>query len=285
MTLRLRLYETFRVVASEGGVTAAARVLHKVPSAVHHDLAALEAQLGCKLFERSGRRLVLTAQGRALQEVVAGAMGELARAELALRTGGRPLPLRIATVSGFGRYRLAPALLATLPPDRPLQLEFGTHEAVVAAVRSGRVDCGVTYRATASAPLLETPIASERLVLVGAAGTAAPPTLDAAAFVSYDESDYAFARWLAASDMSASPAYLDHFAELEEALESVACGRGVTVAPEDACHARAYAGRLEVLWPERSCSNEVFALSLGDRSPLIDTIAHALQAASARAHA
>ncbi|UPY37184.1 LysR family transcriptional regulator [Sediminicoccus sp. KRV36] len=54
----------FWAIAREGSLTRAAARLHVAPSALSTQLAALEAQLGQKLFTRIGKRLELTEAGR-----------------------------------------------------------------------------------------------------------------------------------------------------------------------------------------------------------------------------
>lgn len=54
----------FWVVAREGSVTRAGQTLRLAPPTVSGQIHALEASLGEKLFERQGRRLVLTEIGR-----------------------------------------------------------------------------------------------------------------------------------------------------------------------------------------------------------------------------
>lgn len=54
----------FRAVAHEGNLTRAAERLHLAPSALSAQVRALEARLGHPLFERRGRRLLLTEAGR-----------------------------------------------------------------------------------------------------------------------------------------------------------------------------------------------------------------------------
>lgn len=49
-----------------GSFAAAARTLHRVPSAVSYSIAALEEAIGVVLFDRSGHRAVLTPAGRRL---------------------------------------------------------------------------------------------------------------------------------------------------------------------------------------------------------------------------
>ncbi|HJX45454.1 MAG TPA: LysR family transcriptional regulator, partial [Geodermatophilus sp.] len=64
----VRALETLRAVRSQGGVVAAAAVLHLTPSAVSQQLAALSREAGVALTERVGRGLRLTAAGDALAD-------------------------------------------------------------------------------------------------------------------------------------------------------------------------------------------------------------------------
>lgn len=64
--LTLDQMRIFVAVADAGSFRAAASRLARVQSAVSHAIANLEDQLGVTLFDRSGHRPVLTAEGRAL---------------------------------------------------------------------------------------------------------------------------------------------------------------------------------------------------------------------------
>jgi len=61
---KLRAMQTFVQIADEGTLTAAARTLGMSLPAVVRSLAALEAELGARLFQRTTRRVALTAEGR-----------------------------------------------------------------------------------------------------------------------------------------------------------------------------------------------------------------------------
>jgi len=63
-TLNLHHLRLFRAVARDGTLTGAARGLNISQSAVSTQIKALEAALGHKLFERSGRNLILSEAGR-----------------------------------------------------------------------------------------------------------------------------------------------------------------------------------------------------------------------------
>src|SRR5215475_15292890 len=64
--LTLDQMRTFVAIADTGSFRAAATRLARAQSAVSHAIANLEGQLGVALFDRSGHRPVLTAEGRAL---------------------------------------------------------------------------------------------------------------------------------------------------------------------------------------------------------------------------
>jgi DNA-binding transcriptional LysR family regulator len=60
---KLRAMKTFVQIADDGSLTAAAAALGMSLPAVVRSLAALEAQLGARLFQRTTRRLALTQEG------------------------------------------------------------------------------------------------------------------------------------------------------------------------------------------------------------------------------
>nr|CDQ34728.1 Gcv operon activator [Virgibacillus halodenitrificans] len=63
MTIPYRAIAVFHSVAWNGSLTAAGVELSITPSAVHQQIHQLEAHLGIKLFNRSGRKLTLTEVG------------------------------------------------------------------------------------------------------------------------------------------------------------------------------------------------------------------------------
>ncbi|MBK8063834.1 MAG: LysR family transcriptional regulator [Betaproteobacteria bacterium] len=66
LKLSLDALSTLDAIARRGSFAAAAAELHRVPSALTYTMAKLEDDLGVKLFDRSGRKAVLTAAGREL---------------------------------------------------------------------------------------------------------------------------------------------------------------------------------------------------------------------------
>ena len=79
----------FEAAARLGGFTRAAEELHLTQAAISHQIRNLEEDLGCKLFDRRNRTVVLTAEGRAFARTVAEAMDDIAAHAARLRGNRR----------------------------------------------------------------------------------------------------------------------------------------------------------------------------------------------------
>ncbi len=78
------LCRTFIAVAESGSYLGAARRLRSSHPTVGREIAALETQLGTKLFVRSNDGLALTAQGRRFREHTMAMEAAALRAEAAV---------------------------------------------------------------------------------------------------------------------------------------------------------------------------------------------------------
>src|SRR5210317_1082740 len=87
----------FWMVAREGSITKACEQLHLAQPTVSSQLRKLERSLGEKLFERSGRHLVLTETGRTAYRYADEifALGSELQDAVAGRSSNRPLRLVI----------------------------------------------------------------------------------------------------------------------------------------------------------------------------------------------
>ena len=102
----------FNMLAQSASLAEAARKMDVTPPAVTQRLQALEARIGIRLIDRSGRRMVLTDEGDLVAShgtIVADAMEALSEA-LANRKKAVSGHLRIAAPHGFGRLHVAPVV-------------------------------------------------------------------------------------------------------------------------------------------------------------------------------
>ncbi|WP_390345173.1 LysR family transcriptional regulator [Variovorax boronicumulans] len=118
--------ELVLAIRDQGSLAGAAATLDVVPSVITKRLGALEARLGQRLFDRTTRRLSVTAEGeavclhaRTLLEGFAALESELGERQNALIG-----TVRLAATFGFGRHWLGPALADFQAQHPGLQVEL-----------------------------------------------------------------------------------------------------------------------------------------------------------------
>lgn len=111
---KLKAMATFVRIAEAGSLSAAARASGASLPAVVRSLAALEAELGVRLFHRTTRRIALTDEGRHYLDSCRNLLAALAEAESALRDeAGEPAGQLVVTAPVlFGQLYVAPAVTA-----------------------------------------------------------------------------------------------------------------------------------------------------------------------------
>jgi DNA-binding transcriptional LysR family regulator len=121
----------FNVLAKSATLAESARKLDVTPPAVTQRLRALEARIGIRLIDRSGRKMSLTDEGALVAShgtIVADAMEALSEA-LADRKKSVGGHLRIAAPHGFGRQHVAPVAdaFARAHPGVTVTLDLSDH--------------------------------------------------------------------------------------------------------------------------------------------------------------
>ena len=118
--------ELMQAIRAQGSLTGAALALGVVPSVVTKRLAALEALLGQRMFERTTRRLSLTAEGEALCLRADSLLDGFAalETELSERQDALSGALRLVATFGFGRRWVGPALAAFQARHPSLQVDL-----------------------------------------------------------------------------------------------------------------------------------------------------------------
>jgi DNA-binding transcriptional LysR family regulator len=143
----LRRIESFMAVAELGSFSAASVKLHRSPAAVSTHVQQLESELGVRLFERTTRRVSLTAEGRLLLARCRTVMAELddVSRELGDRSQLRRGHVSIGTVPSISSLRL-PAALAAFKARHPgitLELHEGSVSSIHADLRERTTDFAI----------------------------------------------------------------------------------------------------------------------------------------------
>ena len=147
----------FWVVAREGSIAAATRKLNLTQPTISAQLRLLEESLGEKLFEKSGRSLVLTEAGRVAlryaDEIFA--LGRELRDTLRDRPTGKPVRVTVGiadVVPKLVAYRvLRPAFEAA--PDVEMVCREASSETLLTLLGQHEVDLVLTDAPAAGAPL------------------------------------------------------------------------------------------------------------------------------------
>jgi LysR family transcriptional activator of nhaA len=188
----------FAEVARLGSVGRAARALHVTPQTVSAQVQELEEAFGQLLFERAGRRLLLTPAGQTTLEYANSifSLGDELRRVLGGSARGRPLGLRIGATDSVPKL-LTVSVLEPLITRHRRELELLCHEGATGELL-GRLATGEFDAVLSDAPVpanltrsLQARVLSESgMSLVAAPGLAArlspgfPGSLDDAPYLS-----------------------------------------------------------------------------------------------------
>jgi len=138
--------QCFEAAARHLNFTRAAEELHLTQSAVSRQIRNLEDFLQQALFQRTGKRLVLTDAGRAYADDIAGQLDRMEASTISVMTGsGGGGVLTVGTLPTFGARWLVPRLhrFAEAHPDLQLNIVTSlrpfdfTDDGVDAAVQRG----------------------------------------------------------------------------------------------------------------------------------------------------
>jgi DNA-binding transcriptional LysR family regulator len=164
---KFKAMQTFVRIAEEGSLTAAARALGASLPAVVRGLAAYEAQLGVRLFNRTTRRISLTEEGREHLERCRQVLAALHDAEAALGAGGQDPAghLHITAPVLFGQMYVAPAVTRFVQRHRGMRCTVTLLDRVVNLLEEG-MDLGVRIGRLQDSSLVAQPLGEIRRVVV-----------------------------------------------------------------------------------------------------------------------
>ncbi len=152
--------------ADSGSFTAAAKVLDLTPAAVSKNVAALEALLQVRLFNRTTRQLSLTEEGKAFIAQTREGLQALEAASVTATQGLKPQGLvRINSSVGFGRRYVLPLLPAFYAQYPQVQVELSLNDQNVDLVKDG-FDMGIRGGSQPPEGMVARKICSLKSVLV-----------------------------------------------------------------------------------------------------------------------
>jgi DNA-binding transcriptional LysR family regulator len=147
--MEVRQLLIFRTLAEELNFTRTAEKVNTVQSNVTAQIKALEEELGTPLFDRLGRRVVLTDAGQRFRPFAEQALEAMDQGQRAIRNGNDPSgPLRISAPESQLTYRLPPVLHAFRHRFPHVELRFRPEVNLSPAgdLENGKVDIVIYMR-------------------------------------------------------------------------------------------------------------------------------------------
>ncbi len=165
-------FEAVIAVARHGSFRAAATELGLSPSALSHAVAALEARLAVRLFNRTTRSVSLTEAGARIVARVTPALSDIRDAieDINSRRDTPSGTLRLNTSTGAAWQIMQPIVLDYMRRYPQMKVEIATEGRLIDIVAAG-FDAGIRLADTVPQDMISIPIdRQQRFVVVGSPG-------------------------------------------------------------------------------------------------------------------
>ena len=127
--------------------THAGEELHQTPSAISHQVRALEAWFGRPLFVRQTRQVVLSAEGRRLLDSLTPAFNMIEDACAGLRPPEQKLELSVHCAPSFAAKWLSPRLAHFMQAHPSVTIRMSSSAEAANLLRESSVDIDIAYGA------------------------------------------------------------------------------------------------------------------------------------------
>lgn len=258
-------------VSDTSSFTEAARQLHLTQSAISRQIQQLEEHYGVALFDRTSRKVTLTAQGREVHAVACDVLKDLQGLAQRLSPAALDRPFRIRIFVSLAVRWLLPRLSSfyALHPALCLSIETVSGEVVET---SGDCDAYVLYLRDGLDQRPLTPLFDEYLVPVCAPrlgdGQVPPRSLEdlsGHALIHGSTARHEWTLWLQAQRDPPGRAYKHLMFNLDDlALDAAARGLGIAMTDQVLAHDAVARGDLIVPFGEPLKTGGVYALWLRD---------------------
>ena len=166
-----------KTLADEGTQTRAAEKLFCTQSALSKQIATLERELDCRLFDRKGSRLALNASGQKVYDYAVLCLDGYTRLQEELLAAGQngKKVLYLGTTNSVGVYQLPAVLQAAHAelPEMDVRFTVGFRSKVVSLLTAGKVSLAILPRSLDKklpAGYLAVPLFREEMTLAVPAG-------------------------------------------------------------------------------------------------------------------
>ena len=149
MNIELRHFKLIRAIVEQGSIAQAALVLYQTPSALSYQLKEAELQIGTQVFNRVGKKLVLTEVGEKVLKSAQIILSELSHVQTEVNqlVKGENGEIRISTECHTSYYWL-PAVLKKFNqkfPNIKVQIVAGGSDHPFSLLLDGTIDMMISY--------------------------------------------------------------------------------------------------------------------------------------------
>jgi DNA-binding transcriptional LysR family regulator len=242
--MEVRQLKTFCVLAEELNFTRTAERVNTVQSNVTSQIKALEEEVGSPLFDRLGKRVILTETGRRFRPYAEKALMAMDQGLRAAKFGSEPAgPLHLYAPESVLTYRL-PEVLKLFRKKYPrVELIFRpeTDSTLAADLECGKIDLAISMSDSVDAEQLSSlPLRSEDVYLfttpdhpLAAAGKVFPRDLvDQTLLLTEAGCGYRRKLDLQLAAANIRPQHITEFSSVEAIKQCVTAGLGIGLLPE-----------------------------------------------------
>ncbi|MGY2219185.1 LysR family transcriptional regulator [Pseudomonas sp. SDO558_S425] len=156
----------FAMIAEQGSLSGAARVLGLTPSSISRIITRIEGRIGTRLLLRTTRAITLTAEGEAYLRGARRILADMAEVEDAITDQGAPRGrLRVSAALAHGRLSIVPLVAAFSARYPAIVVELRLEDEVV-DILGGQADVAIRFGQLADSPLTARLIGSIGEVIV-----------------------------------------------------------------------------------------------------------------------
>ena len=165
---KLTMMLTFKSVVETGSFTAAGKQLYKSKALLSKQVKDLEEHLGCRLLNRSTRRLYVTEFGKIYYKHCLYILNEIADFEESIKSDQSSVKgvLRLSAPQTFSEMYLTDALIAFLKKFPLVKLEVTLNDCLVNIIEDG-YDVAIRIGNLSDSNLVARHLAPIRLILCG----------------------------------------------------------------------------------------------------------------------
>ncbi len=272
--VNLEWYRTFKAIYKTGTLTGAASALFISQPGVSLHLSSLEAYVGYKLFDRTGRKMHPTERGKVLYNAILDPLLKLEEVEKFFQKSTEKLTPTISVGMCFETFQTTlEQYVSSLPFN--LIINFGEYPEMLDQLEKGILDLIITPKKGTSSNINHEAFASEQIVLVGGKDV----NLDEFKTILKSKNKKEIENWLKQEKWYGTAGDMEHLFQfwnlnfdvkpnfrpnyivpnLNSIIRCLKSGAGLAVIPDFLCQKEIDNGEIQLIWEgEKKLENTLY---------------------------